>query len=90
MSSGNDGHSMQLWPYGRTAGQDRTDFRLGSSRAVPAPSYFADVAGLANEQVILDAIAVLSDRQEIEDALTTLLNSRSQARDFMWWRLKMR
>ena len=90
MSGGNDGHPMQLWPYGRTAGQDRKDFPLGSSRAVPAPGYFADVRGLANEQVIKDAIAGLSDPKEIEDTLTELLWSRSQAQDFMWWRLKMR
>jgi hypothetical protein len=90
MSGGNDGHSMQSGFYGRLAGQDRMHFSLGTSRAVPAPGYFADAAGLANEQVIRDAIAGLSDRQKIEDALTARLYSRQQARDFMWWRLKMR
>jgi mannitol-1-phosphate/altronate dehydrogenase len=55
-----------------------------------APGYFADARGLANEQVIKDAIAGLSDPKEIEDTLAELLRSRSQAQDFMWWRLKMR
>ena len=88
--SKNDGQSMQNWPYPRAAGQDRADFPLGTSKAVPSPGYFADAAGLENEQVLKDAIAGLSDGQEIEDALTERLQSRQQARDFMWWRLKMR
>jgi hypothetical protein len=33
MSGGNDGHPMQLWPYGRVAGQDRTYFPLGTCSA---------------------------------------------------------
>jgi hypothetical protein len=90
MRGSNDGQSMQLWPSGRVAGQDRKDFPLGTSRAVPAPGCFADARGLANEQVKKDAIAGLSDPKEIEDTLAELLRSRSQAQDFMWWRLKMR
>ncbi len=89
--SKNDGQSMQNWPYPRVAGQDRTDFPLGTCTAPPAPGYFADAFGLANEQVILDAIAGLTDPQEIEDALMVPLNGdRCQARDFMRYRLKMR
>jgi hypothetical protein len=91
MSGGNDGSSMQNWPYPRVAGQDKAHFPLGTSRAVPASGYFADAFGLANEQVIMDAIAGLTDPQGIEDAITTRLRgNRYQAGDFMWWRLKMR
>jgi hypothetical protein len=90
MRGSNDGQSMQLWPSGRVAGQDRKGFSSRTSRAVPAPGYFADARGLVNEQVIKDAIAGLSDPKEIEDTLAELLRSRSQAQDFMWWRLKMR
>jgi hypothetical protein len=89
--SGNDGHPQRFEFYGRQAGQDRKDFPLGTNRSPPASGYFADAFGLANEQVIMDAIADLTDPQEIEDALTVRLNQdRGQARDFMWWRLKMR
>jgi hypothetical protein len=37
MSGSNDGHSMQLWPYGRAAGQDQKYFPLGTSNATPVP-----------------------------------------------------
>ena len=33
MSGSNDGHSMQLWPYGQAAGQDQRYFPLGTSKA---------------------------------------------------------
>jgi hypothetical protein len=33
MSGSNDGHSMQLWPYGQAAGQDQKYFPLGTSKA---------------------------------------------------------
>ena len=33
MSGSNDGHSMQLWPYGQAAGQDRKYFPLGTCTA---------------------------------------------------------
>ena len=90
MSGGNDGSSMQNWPYPRVAGQDKAHFPLGTSPAKPAAGYFADVAGLTNEQVIRDKIAGLSSEQEIEDVLFKLFWDRAQARSFMWWRLKMR
>ena len=90
MASKNDGLGMGPEFYGRQAGQDRKDFPLGTSPAVPASGYFADARGLANEQVIMDAIAGLSDPKEIEDVLTELLRSYLLARQFMWWRLKMR
>jgi hypothetical protein len=35
MSDPNDGHSMQLWPYGQAAGQDRKCFPLGTCPAKP-------------------------------------------------------
>jgi len=90
MGSKNDGQSMQFEFSGRQAGQDRVHFPLGTSTAVPGPNYFADVVGLANEQAIKDGIAGLSDSKEIEDALTERLQSRRLAREFMWFRLKMR
>jgi hypothetical protein len=31
--AGNDGHSMQLWPYGQAAGQNQKYFPLGTSKA---------------------------------------------------------
>jgi len=90
MGSKNDGQSMQFEFAPRQAGQDRKHFPLGTSTAVPAPGYFAGIAGLENEQMIKDAIAGLSDSREIEDALVKILYSRRQAQDFMRWRLKMR
>jgi hypothetical protein len=87
---GNDGYSTQNWPWPRQANQDKIHFRLGSSPAIPAAGYFADVLGLANEQVILDKIAGLSTEQEIEDALFKLFWDRGQAQSFMWWRLRMK
>lgn len=88
--SGNDGHPTGFEFYGRQSGQDRKDFPLGTSTAVPAPGYFADARGLANEQVVMDAIAGLSDRKEIETVLAELLRSQPLARQFMQYRLKMR
>jgi hypothetical protein len=35
MSGSNDGHSMQLWPYGHAAGQDQQYFPLGTCPAKP-------------------------------------------------------
>jgi hypothetical protein len=90
MSGSNDGQSMQLWPYGHAAGQDRKHFPLGTSPARPAAGYFADAAGRSSEQEIRDAIAGLSDEQEIEGALVKLLRSRWLARDYMRWRMRMK
>ncbi|WP_298259893.1 hypothetical protein [Bradyrhizobium sp.] len=72
--------------YGRLAGQDRKDFPLGTCPARPAAGYFADAVGLADEQVIKDAIAGLSTEHEIESALRELLG-RVHAHGYMWWRL---
>ena len=64
MASKNDGLGMGPEFYGRQAGQDRKDFPLGTCPAVPAPGYFADVAGVAGmEQVIADGIAGLTRRK---------------------------
>lgn len=91
MASKNDGLGMGPEFWGPLPGQDRKHFPLGTSRSPPAPNYFADAFGLANEQVIRDAIAGLTDPTQIEDALTSQLNQdRGQARDFMYWRLKMK
>ncbi|WP_315778687.1 hypothetical protein [Bradyrhizobium sp. SZCCHNPS1003] len=90
MGTKNDGQSMQFEFYGRAAGQDRKHFRLGTSMGIPGPNYFADVRGFANEQVIHDAIAGSLDPKDIEHVLTELLDSRKLAREFMWFRLKMR
>ena len=88
--SKNDGQSMQNWPYPRVAGQDRTDFPLGTSKAVPAPGYFADVAGVANEQVIADAVAGLSSQEDIEEALIELFQNYCVAREYMRRRMGMK
>ena len=91
MASKNDGLGMGPEFWAPLPGQDRKHFPLGTSRSPPGPNYFADAFGLANEQVIMDAIAGLTDPKEIEDALTARLNQdRGQAQDFMRWRLKMR
>ena len=75
-------------PYPRAANQDRTHFDLGASTARPAAGYFAAVAGLSSEQQIADAIAELTDTQEIENTLVELLGSWRIARDYMKWRMK--
>lgn len=90
MSGSNDGQSMQLWPYGRVAGQDRKHFELGTSPAIPAAGYFADAAGLTNEQVIRDAVAGLSSEQEIEETLVKLLRDYRLAHGYMRWRMRMK
>lgn len=90
MARGNDGASSQNWPYPRVAGQDKSHFPLGSSPAIPAAGYFADAAGLANEQVIKDAVAGLSSEQEIEEALIKLLRDYDLARGYMHWRMRIK
>jgi hypothetical protein len=88
MSGGNDGSSMQNWPYPRVAGQDKAHFRLGTSPAKPAAGYFAGVLGISSEQEIVDAIAGLSNEAEIEDALFKFFRQdRKLARDYMRWRM---
>jgi hypothetical protein len=91
MGRRNEGSRMQVSnPFSRPANQDRKHFPLGTSTAVPAAGYFADVAGLSNEQVIRDAIAGLSSEQEIEATLVNLLGYHSLAHDYMRWRLRMK
>jgi hypothetical protein len=91
MASKNDGLGMGPEFWTPLPGQDRKHFPLGTSKAVPASGYFADVAGLANEQLIKDQIAGLSSAQEIEDALFKVFShNRYMARDFMKWRLGMK
>ena len=86
---GNDGIGTGMMPYPRVANQDRTHFDLGASRAMPGQGYFAAAAGLSSEQEIVDAIAELTDRQEIENTLVTLFGGRRQmALDYMKWRMK--
>jgi hypothetical protein len=82
---------MQVYvPFARPANQDRKYFPLGSCTARPAAEYFATAAGLANEQVIRDAIAGLSSEREIEDALVKLLRDHWLALEYMRWRLRMK
>jgi hypothetical protein len=90
MASKNDGLGMGPEFWTPLPGQDRKHFPLGTSKAIPASGYFADVAGLASEQLIKDKIAGLSSEQEVEDVLFKLFWDRSQARSFMYWRLKMK
>jgi hypothetical protein len=90
MSGGNDGSSMQNWPYPRVAGQDKMHFALGTSLAKPAPGYFATAAGLENEQVIRDAIAGLSNDQEIDEVLIRLLRTYQLVYDYKRWRMGMK
>jgi hypothetical protein len=89
MASKNDGLGMGPEFWAPLPGQDRKHSPLGTSKAVPGPNYFADVRGLDDEQEIRDAVAGLSDPKQIEAVLTELLGPRL-AREFMWFRLKMR
>ncbi len=88
MARGNDGVMTGTLPYPRAANQDRTHFDLGASTARPAVGYFAAAAGLSSEQQIVDVIAGLEDKQEIENTLAKLLRSRRMARDYIKWRMK--
>lgn len=82
---------MQVYePFARPANQDKKHFDLGTSTARPAAEYFAGFADLASEQVLRDAVVGLSDEQAIEDALFKLLSSRSAARDYMRWRMRIK
>ena len=90
MASKNDGLGMGPEFWAPLPGQDRKHFPLGTSTAVPGPNYFAEVRGLDDEQTIVDAVAGLSDPKQIENVLAELLDSRKLAREFMWFRLKMR
>ena len=85
MARGTDGIMTGTLPYPRQANQDRTRYRLGESPARPAPGYFAVAAGLPSEQVIVDAIAGLTDQKEIEQTLRGLIGW--QAYDYMKWRM---
>jgi hypothetical protein len=87
---GNDGYSTQNWPPPRQANQDKMHFPLGSSPARPASGYFADVLGIANEQMIRDQMTGLSEDKEIEETLFKLFWNRDQAHSFMYWRLGMK
>jgi hypothetical protein len=89
VASSNDGLGMGPEFWAPLPGQDRKHFRLGTSTAVPGANYFAGVRGLDDEQPIVDAVAGLSDPKQIETVLTELLGPRL-AREFMWFRLKMR
>jgi hypothetical protein len=88
MARGNDGVMTGTLPYPRAANQDRTRFDLGDSTARPRDGYFADVAGLSSEQEIVNAVAGLTDRQEIEKILVDKLGSQQMACQYMKWRMK--
>jgi hypothetical protein len=77
-------------PFSRPANQDRKHFELGTSEAVPASGYFATAADLPDEQVIRDALAGLSDEQEIEETRIGLLQDCNLARGFMRWRMRIK
>ncbi len=89
MAKGNDGIPMQNWPTPPEAGQDKIHFALGTSDARPAMGYFADIAGLPSEKPIEDAVAGLTDPQEIEKTLVKLLWSQRVAHEYMKWRMKV-
>jgi|GEM_PF-6232243 len=90
MGSKNDGLGMGPEFCGRQPGQDRKDFPLGTSPAVPAPEYFADVAGVANEQVIADGIAGLTSQEDIQEALIQRFQNYYVAREYMRRRMGMK
>jgi hypothetical protein len=71
MSGSNDGHSMQLWPYGQAAGQDQKYFPLGTSKALPAREYRGLTAPGS------------TDEEKLENGLTMLLGSREAAQAYM-------
>ena len=72
MASKNDGLGMGPEFYGRQAGQDRKYFALGTCEAPPARGYWAGRAGLSNDDQVEQAIAGLSDPQEIKAKLIDL------------------
>jgi hypothetical protein len=67
MARGNDGHSMQNWPYPNVEGQDQKYFPLGTSKTRPA--------GKAPD--------TRTTARKFEDGLTDLLGSREKARDYI-------
>lgn len=69
----NDGIQYQNWPYPRQAGEDRRHFGLGISSAPPARGYWAARADLKNDWQIEEAIAGLTEVQEIQAKLIDLL-----------------
>jgi hypothetical protein len=72
MASKNDGLGMGPEFYGRQAGQDRKHFALGTCKAPPARGYWAARAGLSNDYQVEEAIAGISDPQEIKAKLIDL------------------
>jgi hypothetical protein len=73
MSGPNDGHSMQLWPYGQAAGQDRRYFPLGAS---PAKAGLTDAIREENER-FRHNLAKLLGSERTADAY--IRNRRPQA-----------
>ena len=82
MGSKNDGLGMGPEFYGRQAGQDRKYFDLGTCKAPPARGYWAARAGLSNDYQVEEAIAGLSDPQEVKAKLIDLAGY-AFARDYM-------
>jgi hypothetical protein len=73
---------QQFQPFARPANQDRRHFPLGTSTKRPARGYWAARAGLSNDYQVEEAIAGLSDPQEIRAALIELAGY-DFARDYM-------
>ena len=72
MANSNDGIGYQGEFYPRLPGQDKKYFRLGTSPARPARGYWAARAGVSKDYDIEEAIAGLSDPEEIKAALIKL------------------
>ncbi len=74
---------MQVYvPFARPANQDRKHFDLGGSTARPAKGYWAARAGLKNDYQIEEAIAGMTNAEEIQVTLIKLLGY-SCAHDYM-------
>jgi hypothetical protein len=90
MARRNDGIMTGKLPYLRVAGQDRTHFALGTSRAKPANGYWTGCclkgSGVTNDKQIEDAIAGLSDA-EAKRVLIDFMGF-DEAEHYMLWRKK--
>jgi hypothetical protein len=82
MASKNDGLGMGPAFWAPLPGQDRKHFPLGTCKAPPARGYWAGRAGLSNDYQVEEAIAGLSDPQEIKAKLIDL-SGHDFARDYM-------
>jgi hypothetical protein len=94
MARSNDGPGYQSGFSPPLPGQDRKHFPLGTSTARPAYGYWASRANLSSDRQIEEAIAGMTNAEEIQVTLMKLLGYDC-ARDYMLyykipWNYKLR